>query len=228
VLRWDASRNAERREAERGSDPGVSRTQPGAGVHRSEPEGGVSLGAVGAGRPRVRRAREEGAWRDPRPDCESDGAEFGAGHAAGADVPGHGDGGAEAVPAAAFPAALYGGGHCDAGRGGPGTRRVERAGDTLHSAARVRRIRQAGVRAPGEDLGVASVQLAPQCSLSPAGSGVRGDATNGGVDRRKAQAGPARAGRVPARGHGAPRRLGRGQRGVPHQRCRHGYAVAGG
>ena len=82
------------------------------------------------------------------------------------------------------------------------------------------------VRTPGRDFGIALVQPAKQCGVSQGGGSVRTDATDGGVDRGTAPAGTARTAWISACGHGAPGRLGGGERGLPHQRCRYRHAMA--
>ncbi len=94
-----------------------------------------------------------------------------------------------------------------------------------HSETGIRRVRQARIRAPGGDLRGAPLQPAQQRGISKAGGSIRADAAERGVDRRAAQARPTGTSGLLACGHGASRRLGWSQRGVPHQRRGRGPAM---
>ena len=95
VLQRDAHANAECRDAESGSDPGVPQAQPGDRVHRAKPGRGIRLGAADVGGPGVCPVRQETARQAPGLYPEGDGAQSAADCAAGWNVPGHRNPGTE-------------------------------------------------------------------------------------------------------------------------------------
>src|SRR5450759_2246669 len=114
-----------------------------------------------------------------------------------------------------------------AGSGGSCPRAVERAGDVLHSAARVRAVWQGGICASGADLGVSSVQSAQRSAVPQAGRRIPAHAAHSGIHRGTPQAGPAGAAGLSAHRYGASGRLGRQQGGLSHQCGGYGHTVAG-
>src|SRR5712691_9055356 len=208
VQRPDADTHAERRGPDRAADQGVFEGQRRDRVYRAKPGRGLQLDRANTGGPGIWQARQEAARSDPQLCEQGNRAESAADHAADPELRGDRKSGGQAVPAAPVSEQVYRAGCSSAGRGGWGAPALERAGDAAHSEARIRRVWQGRVWAPGRDLGLALVQPAPQRGLPQAGSGVRADAAQRGVDRRTAEARPTGPAWVPTGGHGTLRRLG--------------------
>src|ERR1019366_219641 len=201
-----ANTHAERREADSATDQRIFEGQRGNQLYGREQGGGVRLGAGRTGGPGIRQPEQEEAGIDPSLCREGNGAERAAGNATHPAVSRDRDGRVTDRAAAAVSEEIHGPGHHAFGRGGPGARMAERAGNAMYSAAGVRTVRQAAVRAAGGDLQRASVQSAPKPGLSQGGGKVRAHASEPGVNRRATSAGSAESSRVPAGGHGAPGR----------------------
>src|SRR5579863_6416967 len=188
----DASTHAKCRESKPRAVAGVSELQRD-GVFRGRASRGLRLDSGGSDRAGVWAAGQEGAWADPRLCREGDGEESVANDAADPELPGYGKGGCKSLSAAQVRRPIHRSGRSAAGGSGPGSRTVERAGNALHSTARVEAVWPAVLRATGGDLGSAPVQSASQRGIPQTRGGVRADASPGGLDRGAAAARPARA-----------------------------------
>jgi hypothetical protein len=122
---------------------------------RPTPCRSVRLGAEDTGCPGVCAARQKAPRRDPGILEQSDGSELGPDHASDSVVYTDWSGGVEGVSAALLCRQVHACGCGATGRSGPCSRAVERAGDLADCEARVQRIREPEVRAPGGGLGAA-------------------------------------------------------------------------
>lgn len=206
------------RRAESGSDQRVSEVRPWDRVHGTESGGDVRLGATSAGGARVCEPEQSGARGGSGLHQPGDRVELGAGRSVDPDVPGDEDGATDAVSTASVSPKVHGRGWGVAGSGRPRPRANGRAGDAVHSAAGVRRVRPDRVCTPGRDFSGASLQSAAQRVLSESSDPVPANTANGAIDRGATPARPARAAGLPASGHGGSRALGGSQRGISHQR----------
>src|SRR5580658_8424934 len=192
VLRPDADTHAEQREPDAPTDQRFFKGQRGDRLQRGQPGGSVRLGGAGAGGPRVPGAEQKGPGSDSRLRGEGHRAEHSAGDTAHPEVQEHGPCDLAVLPAAAVPAQIHRTGHRAVSPGGPRARAAERTGHTVHPEARAREVRQGGVWAIGGNLGVTSVQPAPEHELPETGGDVRAHASHPGLYRRAAQTRSAR------------------------------------
>ena len=213
MLRPGAGTHAECREPKSRTDTGVPAVEPEDRICGLPTGGSLRLGRAHFGSTRVWEFGEDRARTDPCLRGEGNGVERLANDSSDPSVPGYRRGAGTAVPAAPICHSVHRSGHRPVGGGGPRPRALERAGDTVHSATRVRAVRAEGVCPAGTDFGGTPVQPASQCAVPQSGSGVRADPAHPDHDWGTAQTRSARPARVSARGHGTSRRLGRRQGG---------------
>jgi hypothetical protein len=175
MLRPAAGTHAECREPESRTDTRVSAVEPEDRICGLQAGGSLRLGRAHFGSASVREFGQGRARTDPCLCGEGDGVERVANDPSDPDVPGYGKGAGTTVPAAPICHSVHGSGHHPVGGGGPRTRALERAGDTVHFATRVRAVRADGVCSAGTDFGGTPVQPASQCAVPQSGSGVRAD-----------------------------------------------------
>src|SRR5579885_2342821 len=175
-LRPDESVPAERRTSHAGADPRISQRQPSHRICGPEPSRAIRVCTAGAGGSGVRNRREQEAARDDSRLLEQgDRAELAATDAADSPVPAGRNGAGQAVPAASLSGQVPAPGCGVVGRGGSGSRLAQWASYGVYSQARGGAVRQSRVRAPGGDLGSASIQYAAQRRLPETGGGVETD-----------------------------------------------------
>ena len=169
MLRPGARTHAECREPEPRTNPGVPAVEPEDRVCGVPKGGGLQLGRTHVGGARVRKFGQDGARADPCLRGEGNGVERLADDPADPGVPGYGEGVGKALPAPPICQPVHGFGHRPVGGSGPCPRALERAGDTVHSATRVRTVRPNGICPAGADLSGAPVHPAPQCAVPQSG-----------------------------------------------------------
>jgi hypothetical protein len=169
----NAHQNAECRESDKFTNQRVSESQRGNRVQRSKLRRGVHLGEklLVAQEYQQQRKKQRGAIRAYLSKVA--GFEPGADHAPDSSACPDGESGGEGLSAAAVRRQVHGRRHRAAGASGPRARAVERAGHATHPEARICRIRQPEIHAPGGDLGGASVQPAEQRGVPEGSGGVR-------------------------------------------------------
>src|SRR6266446_7399629 len=197
VRRPGANTHGERRGSDRAADQRVFEGQQRHRIYGPRPGRGLRMDGANAGGPGVQASKQEEAGSHPGLPEQGHGAEPAPDNAADPELREDRDGGSQVIPAAAISEQVHRARYRAAGRSGSGAPALERARHAVHSQTGIPGVRQAGVCAPGRDLSVALVQLAPQPALPQAGRGVRGDAAEWGIDWRAAQARSARPSGIP-------------------------------
>jgi hypothetical protein len=174
VLRPDADTHAERRVSDREANRRVFEGQRRDRIRRGEPCRDVWLDRANSGGPGVQQTGQARARSSPSVLEQNDRAESAADHAPDPELRGDRKGGGEAELAEAVSGQVHRPGRGAVGGGGSSSPAIKRTGDTTHSGARVRGVRQAGVCAPGWDFGIAFIQPAAASELSQ-GCGFHGD-----------------------------------------------------
>src|SRR5579875_3302466 len=173
MLRLGAGVHAECREPESRANTGIPAVEPQDRICGLPTGGSLRVGRAHFGSARIRKFGQDRARTDSYLRGEGNGVERLANDPADPEVPGYGRGAGATVPAAPICESVHGSGHRPVGGGRPRPRALERAGDTMHFAARVRTVWAKGVCPAGADFGGTPVQPASQRAIPQSSSGVR-------------------------------------------------------